>query len=395
MVTSATMAVVAIALCFLMTDVLAGAVFLSPPLGSLPQVHIDPENPQLAHGARNPQQMSSLEYNNAVDDRRPRYERVAPSNIETVWQRPHRGKPVRAVLFVAHGCQHQGTDIVTEEGKDGWELSACHSTNSGHCLGLPEELRLREVARNRGYLVMASSGGSGSESCWFRGDEAKVVSAISHVYSKERLAKSVPLYALGASSGGGFVGSLARHVTSPKAALPVNFPELKCIIPQIMPIPRQANPVPTLFVHMPKDRYTADMVHENIDDIRSKNVPVSEITVHPVPVSEAFFADHPGVQGKISKNAAKDIVDALQLAHLVGKDGYLEEDPRMSSWRSVIEPIFQKHGIVDSLRADHSVFAELMNSLWAQHEFSSAEAPSMLDFCEDPYRWMKQKDGST
>eukprot|EP00927_Polykrikos_kofoidii_P000899 TRINITY_DN10338_c0_g1_i1.p1 TRINITY_DN10338_c0_g1~~TRINITY_DN10338_c0_g1_i1.p1 ORF type:complete len:360 (-),score=57.10 TRINITY_DN10338_c0_g1_i1:55-1134(-) len=319
------------------------------------------------------------------EDRRPKYARVPPSNIEVVWQQPHKGKEIKAVLFVAHGCQHQGTDIVTEKGKDGWELSACSTSNSGSCLGLPEELRLREVARNRGYLVMAASGGSGSMSCWHPGDESWVVSAISHVYKAEGLESSVPLYALGASSGGFFVGTLARHVTSKK--LPKSFPQLRCIVPQIMSIQPQRNPLPTLFVHMPKDTRTASKVRDSMEEIRKKNVVVAELLIHELPVTEGFFADHLGVQGKITRDAAKDIVEALKEAQLLNDAGLLKADPRSSAWRQAIRPVLVKHGIADGLEADRSVIAELMNVLWAKHEFSSAEASSMLDFCEDPEHW--------
>ncbi|CAE8683095.1 unnamed protein product, partial [Polarella glacialis] len=63
----------------------------------------------------------------------PRYERVN-GNIETVWQRP--SVEPKGLFFIAHGCQHQGTDIFSqvELGED-----ICKNSNSGSCLGLPEE----------------------------------------------------------------------------------------------------------------------------------------------------------------------------------------------------------------------------------------------------------------
>lgn len=329
-----------------------------------------------------------------VEARRPRYERVEPSGIETLWQRPHAGKKISGVLFVAHGCMHQGTDIFTpRRGNDTWEFEACRSSNYGGCLGLPEELRLREVARDRGLLVMAASGGDGKMSCWYPGDEPFVASAISHVYAKEGLDKSVPLYALGASSGGSFVGQLANFVAD-WTSKPQNFPELKCIIPQIMEIPRQIRPVPTLFVHMPKDRRTASGVKLALQDLKKRGTAAAEIQVKESKVTSSFFADHRGVEGKISKDAANDIVDALKKGNFVSEEGLLQEDPRQSDWRDVVRPVVVKHNVGDDLQPDESVLAELMNVLWAQHEFSSADAASMLDFCEDPKSWTPPATGT-
>lgn len=64
------------------------------------------------------------------------------------------GKP-KGVLFVAHGCSHQGSDF--------W----LPSPRCRHCLGLPEELRVTEMALRRGYAVVAvSSYNRDGDKCW-------------------------------------------------------------------------------------------------------------------------------------------------------------------------------------------------------------------------------------
>eukprot|EP00931_Biecheleriopsis_adriatica_P028179 TRINITY_DN16847_c0_g1_i1.p1 TRINITY_DN16847_c0_g1~~TRINITY_DN16847_c0_g1_i1.p1 ORF type:complete len:172 (+),score=32.07 TRINITY_DN16847_c0_g1_i1:44-517(+) len=130
-----------------------------------------------------------------------RYARVG-FDIETVWVLPE-GKPV-GIFFIAHGCKHQATDIVRES-----ELQDCSSSNFGSCLGLPEELKLRDAALIRGYVVMAVSG-TGYHRCWdMQNDLGRVLQAVQHVRQAEGLEETAPVLATGASSGGAFMGRLA------------------------------------------------------------------------------------------------------------------------------------------------------------------------------------------
>lgn len=72
--------------------------------------------------------------------------------LETLWQVPDGG--ARGVLFVAHGCSHSGSDFWPKSGR-------CM-----HCLGLPEEVRVREAALRRGYAVVAVSSHNRETQCW-------------------------------------------------------------------------------------------------------------------------------------------------------------------------------------------------------------------------------------
>jgi hypothetical protein len=72
-------------------------------------------------------------------------------DLETLWEVPQKPK---GVLFVAHGCSHQGSDF--------WQPSA----RCKHCLGLPEECLVREVALQRGYAVVAVTSFNRTSGCW-------------------------------------------------------------------------------------------------------------------------------------------------------------------------------------------------------------------------------------
>mmetsp|Transcript_99689 Transcript_99689/g.281433 ORF Transcript_99689/g.281433 Transcript_99689/m.281433 type:complete len:340 (+) Transcript_99689:81-1100(+) len=306
-----------------------------------------------------------------VDELRPKYARVK-GDIETVWQRPP-GEP-KGVLFVAHGCQHQGTDIFAERGSDGWDFRECRQSNLGRCLGLPEEVDLRRAARRRGYVVMAVSGGWGMKSCWdMYEDPQRVVEAIDHVLVAERLDKNSPVLATGASSGGAFMGALL----APALTHGLN---VRCIVPQIMGIRTSRSDdhkVPVLFIHMPKDTRTASKVENNIRDLRARGVRAEEIRVKATPVTPQLLA-----RAGLDNGQAAAVVEALRADGYVDVDGFLREDPRSSAWRGVV----RRHvpSKQDSLVADESAISELLNVAWAKHEFVSGYTEELLDFCEAP-----------
>lgn len=305
----------------------------------------------------------------AVVSTHPKYARV-DGNIETVWQRP--STTPKGIMFIAHGCQHQGTDIFSDIGPDGWVFHECSSSNFGQCLGLPEEVSLQRTARSRGYVVMAVSGGYGWKSCWGgKPDIPKVASAIRHVRDAENLAPDIPVLAVGASSGGAFVGLLAASEASG------GVKHLKCIVPQIMGIKSGMNRgVPTLFVHMPRDKRTAATVEANIKDLQSRGIRVGEIQVHPVPVTVTLL------KKCLTSEAAEVVLRSMQLNEQLDAAGFLKVDPRGREWvKPVRKALPKQHS--DTLVPDESCLAEVMNVAWAAHEFTAQYAPEILDFCEE------------
>lgn len=72
-------------------------------------------------------------------------------DLETLWEVPRKPK---GVLFVAHGCSHQGSDF--------WPASQ----RCKHCLGLPEEMGVRAAALKRGYAVVAVTSYNRDSRCW-------------------------------------------------------------------------------------------------------------------------------------------------------------------------------------------------------------------------------------
>jgi hypothetical protein len=273
-------------------------------------------------------------------------------------------------LFFAHGCSHSATDF--------WAATP----SCPQCLGLPEEVRLTKAALRASAAVVAiSSEDRAASRCWsFQVDGPRVRKVLSSFRERHDLS-SLPLVALGASSGGAFVLQLASMV--PMAA----------VISQIMAIPPSLlnEPMPpTLFVHMPRDQRTASYVHKNVKRIRSfSGGHAQHLEVHPQKPTAAFFTER---IDRLSHDAAKMLHAALQRASLLDADGYLADDPRHTPWRDAIRssgalsarlPGSATPGAPDSLRADESAVAEALNVAWAMHEIVSDHWPVMLNFLQD------------
>jgi len=256
-----------------------------------------------------------------LDKFRPKFATVK-SDTEVFWQLPHQEEAPVGVLFIAHGCNHQASDLFSQRGNDGWEFPGCAASGLHRCLGLPEE----------------------------------------------KLPVNSLIYATGASSGGAFMGALARSR--------VLHGRLRCIAPQISPIETGGTAgVPTLFIHMAKhDPYTATVVQDNLAELRQLGVNASEIVANPLPVTSSLL------ERAMSAPDANAVLEAFRAGGLLDKDGFLLQDPRGSDWREVViakEKVPQG----DSLIADESPLSELLNVAFARHEFTSQFGLETLDFC--------------
>lgn len=280
-------------------------------------------------------------------------ERIQTSagHVEAVWQAPSRAV---AVLLLAHGCSHSATDFFPA------------SAGCPACTGLPEEALISAAALRAGFLVVAVSSENRETKCWSPEVDGPRVSAV----LKKLLAgkEEKPLYALGASSGGAFV-----------AHLPDYEPRVAALEVQIMAASfaslRRPFP-PSRWVHMPVDAGMASGVTAVVAALRLENRPVEEVQLSPQPVTPAFLrARIPALGG-----AAETVVAALRGADLLDKRGFLVSDPRGrvgAAWRAALKGL-DVGG--DSLEADSSPLAEVLNVAWARHEISSERIEETLAF---------------
>ena len=273
---------------------------------------------------------------------------------------------VKGILFLAHGCSHSGTDW--------WPKS----TTCSSCTGLPVERSIVGAALQRGFLAVAQSSHNRNHKCWSEPDLARVAKTLSWLVEQFSLAPSTPIHLLGASSGGNFVGRFAvKHSGSQQNSKL----RVASAVVQISPIQGvTASAVPSslgiLFVHMGRDEMTADYISRFVAEAGRSSI--KEFVAKPLKLTPSFFHDH---GAHLSPSDSASLVEALRGAGLLGKDGFLSEDPRSSAWRDVTAKVLP--ATKDSLVADASGVSELLNLAWAQHEITDERLSEQLDFMKE------------
>lgn len=279
-----------------------------------------------------------------------------------------------AVLLLFHGCQHSSTDW--------WPKSdGCPA-----CTGLSEEVRIQEAALVEGFAVVAlSSQARTGNQCWDTGwppeesaDIPKVIWAVQALTKQEGWAE-LPLYALGASSGGALALLLALRMP------------LQGVCCQIMSVPAsilQNQPTdesgktwkfpPTAAIHMAKDKRTSKGVREMFAELTKQRVSVFEMLVQPQPLTPGFLANR---TKDISHAVSAAIHSTLQKAGMLDSEGFLLQDPRQTSeqWQSLLHQHVAATKQMN-LKHDESSIHEELNLAWAGHELVSDNISSVFEF---------------
>ncbi|KAI3436872.1 hypothetical protein D9Q98_006282 [Chlorella vulgaris] len=285
-------------------------------------------------------------------------------DLETLWEVPQKPK---GVLFVAHGCSHQGSDF--------WQPSA----RCKHCLGLPEECLVREVALQRGYAVVAVTSFNRTSGCWhntqaeFSEDLQRLPSILLEVLEEEGLL-ALQLVAFGASSGGGIVLRLAGIM-----------PDVQGVIAQVVP----ARPSllqttdasrcypPVLFAHMAaKDPAWAEQVQGALLYCRGAGIPAAEVEIDAQPVTPQLLQR----ERQVDVQMGEAMVAALRGQGMLDEAGFLKDDPRTTRqlWQAALQPVVGSL----SLEPDASGVAQLLNVAYARHELTSDSVDISLAWLE-------------
>lgn len=272
------------------------------------------------------------------------------NETEVIWQIPDSPK---AVLFLAHGCNGRAANF--------WD----RSQSCPNCIGLPEErlIVLYALARQFAVLTISSTG-----RCWsLRMEKYKVKGIIEWWIEKNKLGK-LPLTALGASSGGYFVSSLATEM---------RFSSITLMIAEgvfdSMDIPKDYPP--TLFVHMPKDRTRKRRIDENMETLKKKGISVSEIKCLEFPLTPKLLSDRiPGLDETVSVK----LFNLFNERGFIDEKGYMRNDGRAIHWNDTLN----KRGLspdkfewVDHIR-------EELNLAFAFHEMTSLECKQIFNWFE-------------
>ncbi|GAX78849.1 hypothetical protein CEUSTIGMA_g6287.t1 [Chlamydomonas eustigma] len=302
----------------------------------------------------------------------PQYEVI--NGTEVVWEVPSKPK---FVLFVAHGCNHGAVDF--------WPKSeACPL-----CQGLPIEMNITRHALARGYAVVAvSSAARDTHRCWnlphmhrpdYPNDTENVKRVFDVLFPRAGLL-GLPVFALGASSGGGFVMALGGEIP------------LAGICSQIMGLPMKLMQIvletskrrglkypPTILMHMPRDNDIALLVQENVLALKEHGTVVKVIQVTASPLTPSFLGEVVG--SEINAPLSTLIFGEFRSSGIIGNDGMLKEDPRMTDWRAIVMNLNGTSHL--RLQPDSSPLSEILNVLYAKHEIVSWHTMETLQIFEE------------
>ena len=244
---------------------------------------------------------------------------------------------VSAVLFLAHGCSHSATDW--------WPPTPSCPT----CIGLPVEMSIVQKALRRNMLVVAVSSFDRSHKCWSSPDIQAVTNVLAALYQQHfqfdttptdptasQSSIAPPLFMLGASSGGSFVGTLSQTKTLREAGL-----RAAAICVQISALRTVSDHLPpTVFTLMSRDRRTMRLVESRLLAGNSGGgggggLPSPSLLqrVEEQAVSPSFMLDHGGVSSVESSVAIHTAL--LQAGLIHSRSHMLKDDPRTTDWRVV------------------------------------------------------------
>ncbi|KAI4378359.1 hypothetical protein MLD38_015850 [Melastoma candidum] len=273
------------------------------------------------------------------------------NGTDLIWQIP--GSP-KAVLFIAHGCNGRAINF--------WD----RSSSCEGCVGLPEERLIVLEALSRGFAVLTVSS---MGRCWTMGEERLVVREIIEWWVVKNGLEMLPVFALGASSGGYFVSALATDLKFGGIVLMI----AEGVFDQI---DVSGDYPPTLFVHMPKDTRRKQKIDEFMVQLKKKGIDVAEVKCMEFPLSPNFLADRiPGLGNDVSAELFK----LFQREGFVDENGYMKKDGRATRWKKALD-VDNKGLLLDKRLINH--VQEELNLAFAFHEMTSLQSEQIFKWFE-------------
>lgn len=296
--------------------------------------------------------------------------------VEFVYEVP--SGTVKGVVLLLHGCSHSATDF--------WHSSeGCRD-----CIGLPEEVRVRQAGLARGYIAVAVSSSNRKGKCFSSnisgqsaGDDLRYVNtALKNVHETTGAPGDVMnnVIAFGVSSGGSFSAMLPAsglsELGSSVKGLIVNVASI--YENETVAVVDSPSDFPAVgFVHMGvRDVRTGAEIDQAMGALRMYGVATTAWKVGPQAVTEEFC----GTRVPEYVERCGEIVKALTKGGILDANGNLLSNPRESNWREYVADIATDVG--DSLVQDMSALAEIMGVAWGYHEITSDFVHSAMGFVE-------------
>ena len=290
---------------------------------------------------------------------------------------PH---PRRGVVLLFHGCSHGGRDMCPA------------STMCPDCRGLPEEWTYVRKALNWGFDIIALTSTNRQSKCWAtsravdtRGsspvwNNRDVYHLLLVLRERNILYRSIPLIAMGASSGGQFVQYLP-------AVLGV---QLVAVIAQIAAPPIAAH-TSTIVIYNVMKRDSSTASHgKSMAKKRGVAIPspvgqgvydsshrTGYYELAPLVMSESTLSDR--IAG-LPLTVSTAVYQALKEHGIADTKKGLTLDPRhqRGKWVPIVAKVLREQEWSDKLIADVSPIAEVMNVAYGYHEFFADHADVIL-----------------
>ena len=267
-------------------------------------------------------------------------------------------KSASGVIFFAHGCSHSATDFFAS------------SSSCPQCLGLPEERNLIKFFLSHKYIVITISSQNRDHKCWNPMADTRPVQEVISVFKREYGIEQLPVYAFGASSGGGFVGSFIINQDFVKELnLKGVFVQISVVRMDVKDLFEEIQ-VPIMFIPMIMDKHLSNMVDDQLKILSMNGDELSrKCGLFPLPIDETFFYRQIGDKdgGNMNIDLSKAVYLKLKENDYLDVKGYLNVDPRRSDWRNAVNMVLKDKNVDDTLIADESAISEEMNVAWAIH----------------------------
>jgi hypothetical protein len=303
---------------------------------------------------------------------------------------------VVGTVLLFHGCNHDGID---------W-------------FELPEEKRIVKYLLQTGFVVVSVSSDDRTESkCWDTYDDGsgsidvdRIVATIPILFKEMEQKHNVtltdlPLYGIGASSGGDFVSVLQNHLKFHGINVMISPGSQRAW----MALMKEADddrgrnrtstsppPIRIAFVYMPNDtRWASEQrITYNVREYLS-NIPVQTYRCGPVPVTTNLLVER--IEG-LSTESANIVIRGLVRLNIIGviseepnkSDGNNDDDDGgavlMEDPRRVWDQIEQI--LVNDVHAEPSLLMiesirEVLNVAYAYHELTSEHVGKVVQFWLD------------
>lgn len=176
---------------------------------------------------------------------------------------------------------------------------------------------------------------------------------------------ALPLYALGASSGGYFVSILAHAIQFNALAIMIAS---GVSVAFTTPLESGIKYPPSLFVHMPKDKGTAMGVKRAIEELGQLQVAAIGLPCREIPITRHYFSNRiPGINENLSEVLHGVFVGSGD----VTIEGYLKQDGRRMAWYEQVANRTTLVNYTQIIFDNEMSIEEELNLAYAYHEMTS------------------------